>query len=556
MRTPARLVIRQTLRGLLLLLGVALVPFAAGAQATPVREADASCAKCHAEIYQKYLATPMADASGLATEKLFATSFVHKPSGAEYKIAVVDGKATLAFRAPGSEGWTDRRLSYFFGSGHLGTTYLYSIDDYLFESPVAWYAASQGYDMKPGLENMRQMPPPLPMQSSCMRCHMSGVQASDRGTINRYKGLPFLHGGITCEECHGDGQKHVSSAGRGAIVNPARLDADKRDSVCIVCHLEGDVAVERAGRSALNYRPGDSVSEYMAYYVKTGANITARGVSEVEQLRQSTCKRMSGDKMSCTSCHDPHYRPDAEHRAAFFRGKCLTCHNQPEFAKTHHPENQDCTRCHMQRTGAVNIPHVAWTDHRILRVPEDQKTAPQGQAPAPQDKVELVPIFSPGATDRDRAMAYYKALLEGDREFEVPAWEQLRAQRESIDGDQAALDALGNLSSERGEFKDAEQLFRRVLGLDPSDLTALSNLGMLLAKQGDLKGAIVMMQKAFDQNEDLAGLAMNLAKVECAAGDGPAAQRTLKAALRYSPDLESMKTLLARVATCGEGANK
>ena len=127
---------------------------------------------------------------------------------------------------------------------------------------------------------------------------MSAVQPSDKGTINRYDGLPFLHSGITCEACHADSEAHVRTNGKAAIVNPARLDAARRDSVCISCHLEGDVSVERAGHSALNYRPGDSISTYMAYYVFGGANPSARGVSEVEQLSQSTCKRTSGDKMS------------------------------------------------------------------------------------------------------------------------------------------------------------------------------------------------------------------------------------------------------------------
>ena len=82
--------------------------------------------------------------------------------------------------------------------------------------------------------------------------------------------------------------------------------------MCISCHLEGDVSVERAGRAALDYRPGDSISDYLAFYVYSGNNLTARGVSEVEQLAESTCKRMSGDKMSCTSCHDPHFTPAPE----------------------------------------------------------------------------------------------------------------------------------------------------------------------------------------------------------------------------------------------------
>ena len=42
----------------------------AASQPTPVRQAHAKCAPCHAAIYQRYLNTPMANVSGLAMEKL------------------------------------------------------------------------------------------------------------------------------------------------------------------------------------------------------------------------------------------------------------------------------------------------------------------------------------------------------------------------------------------------------------------------------------------------------------------------------------------------------
>ena len=527
------------------------LPLFASAQATPVREADASCAKCHAEIYAKYLVTPMANASGAADDKLRTGTFFQKAADVEYAISSTRGKPTLSYDPPGADATpVSRTLTYFLGSGHLGTTYLYSVGNYLFESPIAWYAASQGYDMKPGLVEMKQLPPPLPMESGCMRCHMSAVQPGDPGTMNRFQGLPFLHGGITCEECHGDSAQHVAARGKAAIVNPAKLNADQRDSICISCHLEGDVSVERAGKSALDYRPGESISTYLAYYVRAGANLTARGVSEVEQLSQSTCKRMSGDKMSCLSCHDPHYTPDAQHRTAFFRAKCLTCHNQPRFAATHHPENQDCTSCHMPRAVARNIVHVAWTDHRILRVPDN--------APVASDATgdHLVPVFSPGATDRDLAMAYYQLLLEGDREFEEQAWTRLNALGDSIANDKAALDALGNMSAERGENDTAERAFRRVLAIDPIDLTALSNLGIIFAKEGKLTDSVSMLRKTFDANQDVPGLAMNLARVECIAGDGQAAQATLQTALTYAPNLKDLQRLKAQMNSCAGASAK
>ena len=116
-------------------------PLGASAQATPVREADAPCARCHAEIYRSYLTTPMANAAALPPKILRAATFVHNPSGVEYKLAVIDGKASSPIGTQQSRHtWSSQPLSYFLGSGHLGITYLYSIDHYLFESPVAWYA--------------------------------------------------------------------------------------------------------------------------------------------------------------------------------------------------------------------------------------------------------------------------------------------------------------------------------------------------------------------------------------------------------------------------------
>jgi predicted CXXCH cytochrome family protein len=487
----------------------------------------------------------MAHASGIAEENLIPGTFTHAASGVEYTVLNKAGGAELAFKSKSDVSLSGYYpLRYFLGSGHLGVTYLFEIHQYLFESPVAWYAASQGYDMKPGLEGMNQMPPALPMQNSCLRCHMSAVQPGDAGTINRYAGLPFLHGGITCEACHGDAKQHVNSHGKAHIINPAHLDPERRDSVCISCHLEGDVSVERAGRSALNYQPGDPISDYLAYYVYSGKNLMARGVSEVEQLAQSACKRNSGDKMSCTSCHDPHFTPPPEQRVAFFRAKCLACHSQPDFAKSHHPENSDCTSCHMRHTGAQNIPHVAWTDHRILRLPAPSPALGTHQAG------ELLPIFSPHASQRDLAMAYYQALLEGDLSAEPKAWTLLQQQRTAIANDKAALDAYGNISAERGDAQAARDAFEEVLKLDPRDLTALSNLGVLEAKQGRLDASIALLRPAFESNRDITGLAMNLARVQCMAGDVAGARTTIDEALAYDPGLQDQHRMYEQLSRC------
>ena len=515
--------------------------------ASPVRIADAVCANCHREIFEKYLTTPMANASGPAVEKFETGTLNHKTSGAIYKLFVRDEQAMLSMQDSHDveAAATERKLNSFLGSGHLGITYLYSVNGYLFESPVAYYSASQSFDMKPGLESITEVPPALPMQASCLRCHMSAVQQSDPGTINHYSELAFLHDGITCEACHGDTQQHIATSGKTAAVHPAKLDAERRDSICISCHLEGDISVEHLGRTALDYKPGALITDYLSYFVYEGKDATKRGVSEVEQLSRSMCKRASGDKMSCTSCHDPHYTPQPQERAAFYRGKCLACHNDAPFAASHHPENPDCTSCHMPRSGAENIPHVAWTDHRIQRV--------SGVGESIRNLTEddtLVPVFSPHATKRDLALAYYSAVLEGNSAVEQKAYQVLKEIWPEILVDKEALNALGILSEKRGDYKQATEIFEQVLKIDLQDLTALSNLGTLRAKSGDLQGAIALWQPAFARNEDVVGLAKNLAQVQCMTGDTASARITLHKTLQYSPGLRDVQQLLAAIPSC------
>jgi tetratricopeptide (TPR) repeat protein len=131
------------------------------------------------------------------------------------------------------------------------------------------------------------------------------------------------------------------------------------------CHPEGKVAIERPGRHAYDFQPGDSLSDYIRYYLLAGGRADGlRGVSQVEALTQSTCKRKSGDTMSCTSCHDPHSEPPTEDRVAYYREKCLECHGN-HFAAKRHPTQPNCTRCHMPGVASTDVAHTQVTDHRI-----------------------------------------------------------------------------------------------------------------------------------------------------------------------------------------------
>ena len=96
-----------------LLLVAALPALAAESEVSYI--GNKACAGCHADIYRRYAATPMANSSGRNLQPLTPGSFLHSASQVRYEI---DRKGEVKI----SRGTARdvRRLSYYFGSGAAG----------------------------------------------------------------------------------------------------------------------------------------------------------------------------------------------------------------------------------------------------------------------------------------------------------------------------------------------------------------------------------------------------------------------------------------------------
>src|SRR5277367_1517902 len=306
-------------------------------QANPAAPpAGRDCIPCHAEIVRNYSKTSMAKASGLAIQALIPAEFTHAASGVRYRIYDENGKAWLDFDRDNSDPvHGKRKLSYFIGSGQRGRTYLFSEDGYVFESPVNWYAHTKTWDMTPAYKSATHIPLNLPAAVSCFHCHTSGFHPPEPGTENKYPEPLFSQHGIACERCHGDTAAHTKGA--GAVLNPAKLPAARRDAICMQCHLEGSAAIEQPGKHIYDFQPGENLTESVHYLVlSTEKQGNPRAVSQFEALAESMCKRKSGDALHCTTCHDPHRSPETTERVNFYRAKCLQCHGE-RFATKHNP---------------------------------------------------------------------------------------------------------------------------------------------------------------------------------------------------------------------------
>jgi Tfp pilus assembly protein PilF len=488
----------------------------------------------------------MANASGLAIDSLIPADFVHQKSGVHYRIYADDGKVWLSFERPNdAEVRGKRQLLYYIGSGRRGRSYLFAVDGFLFESPVNWYTDRHVWDMAPAYGNASQIPMNLPAFTSCLRCHVSGLQPPSKGTQNRYPASPFSYSGITCERCHGPGVAHTKG---GAIVNPAKLDPGWRDAVCMQCHLEGKAAIERPGRHIYDFRPGQDLSDYIRYFVFADQQRGLGAVSQVEALAQSVCRKKSGDAMSCTSCHDPHYEPSATERISYYRRKCLECHGT-KFGTNHHTDQPDCAACHMPSSLSTDVAHTEVTDHRILRRPPiSPQLLQDGNAQAARPR--LVPFPDSQKTDedtRDLALAW-ESLVDGGMTAAAPETERLlRSALEKSPTDPALLSALGYSAQKKGDIDHARALYEKALGIDPTLIDAATNLGVIEANRGHLREAVRLLEDAFQRAPGQSRIGMNIAQILCDAGQPSSARDFVLRVLEFNPDFPEAKTLLQRL---------
>jgi len=508
-----------------------------------------ACAPCHSEIYNSYIKTVMALGSGAAGDEVVTGEFRHKPSGVTYRVYQQDGRTWMSYEREKEAGFRGQReLLYFMGSGVKGRSYLFSEGGFLFETPIDWYGQEHRWNMTPAYTEARETPMNLPAYVDCMSCHTSGTQAPVPGTDSKFTGEPFLHAGITCERCHGVGEGHVE--GKGPIVNPAKLSPERRDAICMVCHFEGTVEIEQPGKHLYEFQPGERLADYTHYFVLTrkrqpgDAPETEQALSQFEALSMSACKRKSGDKMSCVSCHDPHQNPADAEKAAYYRGKCLNCHGEV-FAAKHHADKPDCRQCHMPALPSQSVAHTESTDHRILRHPHGFQLPKIALAP----RLTVYPESAASeVTARDFGLAW-ETLAQRDLEGASHEAEQyLREAVKKWPGDSSLLSAMGFIEQKHGRDNEARELYERALKIDPLANDAATNLGTLEARAGNLRRAVGLWQEAFARVPHRSEIGMDLAMAFCAAGQKEEARKYVRRVLQFNPDFTNAKRLLGRLS--------
>ncbi len=501
---------------------------------------SASCAPCHRAIYSSYTKTAMAASSGATDngrqlESWNKSAFADPAARFRYQVKRDAAGLFFEFADTGGSLRGRKALPYFIGSGSAARSYIIADNGYLFEAPVAFYANGSRWALAPRYEVYDYPYLTRPILPGCLACHASFLSPI-AATQNRYASPPFAEAGVACERCHGPGAQHA--ARRGPIVNPAKLDPVRRDSVCSQCHLSGEVRLRVKGADWDTYQPGEILLDSVKVFVRANPNTAMTVSGHVEKLEQSACKRASGDKLWCGSCHDAHSVPAPSKRMAAFRARCLACHMLAACKATKTERSKrgdDCTSCHMPKSNVRDAQHVVYTDHSISRRPLPRAPAASSGALVPFGRVE--------SSARDVALAY---AIAGDKERALPLLEALPI----AGSDTEVLLYLAELYRNDNRSQSAIPLYRRAMTLDPSQVTASTGLGGIMMEQSNFGEAIPLWEDALSKNSGLLMVRTNLAMAYWKSGDKQAAERHLLKAIEISPGFapaaDLLKTLRGR----------
>ncbi len=452
----------------------------------------------------------------------------------------------------------EEALAYSVGAGVNGWSYLISIGDRLYMSPLTYYSRKRRWDLSPGYSNGTFSSFSRPVSSDCLVCH-SGRPNPVAGTVNVYGQPLFQQFSIGCERCHGPGSEHVARVGDGesdpdklAIANPAKLTGLIRDNICDQCHLRGDARVNQPGRSLLDFRAGEPLDNSVAVF-SVPLQYEGKafpGISHSERLRSSRCWTGSQGALGCVSCHNPHQEPAPEEKIDHYRKSCLKCHGQDACAasldlrKATQPAD-NCLECHMPRRPFEGVPHSSGTEHRISRFPEDD--APRPDQLHAQEGARLAHLTGTTTTSRTLALAYAEAA-QTHVQYRAPGYQLLERAIAEYPGDLQLNETFGliqlRVSQSRESIEKAARLLQKAVDLGSASGAVHHTLAAIRLREGRVQEAVKLLREGIKFEPHHSPSSILLAEVAARGGDTAQARKIAERALDFNPGDKELRDVV------------
>jgi predicted CXXCH cytochrome family protein len=575
------------------------------------------CATCHPNVWQTYRRTGMARSfyrpkpENAVADYTDKNTYYHAASDTYYAMIARDGRYFQRQYQIGFDGKQtaafEKEVDYILGSGNHVRAYLHRTSkNTLVQLPLAWYAEKGGYwAMNPGYDRPDHQGFRRNITYDCMFCHNAYPEiptgSGEPRAVPVFSSVPE---GIDCQRCHGNGEKHVTLARsrgaraedvRNAIVNPAKLTADRQMEVCMQCHLETTSfplpsSIVRYERGPFSYQPGEPLANFMLHFDQAagkGYDDKFEITGSVYRLRRSQCFQRSNGALTCIRCHNPHDTPRGEEAARHYTEVCLGCHSgvvNRLVSEHRHTPSKECVSCHMPKRRSEDVVHAVMTDHYIQRrLPardllaeiaerrQSDATAYRGEVvlyyprslPKPEDELYLAIAqvseksnLSAGITRLSTAIDKYHpvraeyylqlgdALSSGGRSAEaLPVYEEaLRREPASF----AALERQAVCLTSLSQFARAEGILKRALDLAPDGAT-WTELGLVDLEQGKTVEAIAALEKAAQIDPDMAEPFNSLGAIQLEAGDSARAETALRNAIRMQPNYAAAQNNLGNL---------
>jgi len=197
---------------------------------------------------------------------------------------------------------------------------------------------------------------------SCGDCHDQakafGTNPHARGKATKGQVVP----NAICESCHGSGTAHMEAGGdKTLIYKPVGVAGANK--ACLTCH---DINTDRIARQSGQHANSSAVNCLTCHAIHSAEPRSAHLLVRSELALCSTCHatqvasfrnkpfahRLGRGGMECSSCHEPHGRPQKPENLRLTSANevpCVGCHSDKRgpFVFNHGGVAQgECTTCH------------------------------------------------------------------------------------------------------------------------------------------------------------------------------------------------------------------
>ncbi len=297
-----------------------------------------TCANCHKDVYEKHLHSAHYLSSQPAFEKYIKGSFEPSQNAFAFSpdIVVKMEKRKDGYYQVEYDKGVEKKAKPFdivVGSGTMGQSYLYWLNNLLFQLPITYFTAANQWSNSPGFPDTVVFNRLI--TSRCMECHSTYLNTiSSPGKEPEQFDHNQILFGVQCEKCHGPAANHVNyqmqhpgDSVAKYIINPATFTRIQKLEMCALCH-GGRL---QKTKPSFKFTAGDDLSKF--FVIDSAApdpgNIDVHG-NQYGLLRASKCFRMSST-LTCSTCHDVH--ENERGKKAVFSQRCLTCHSDEQHEK-------------------------------------------------------------------------------------------------------------------------------------------------------------------------------------------------------------------------------